>query len=166
MQLCYKCTFFHKRIYVLSSCVLILAVKRMRSYKYNCVHATSFACSTGTSTLSYDRPAQCYCRMLSIDDSRGHCRWWYIHLSGGMQPQGSWPICSAVYSLKFPMCLKSSISSFFNFPLAVSSNGGLSTYKKCWNSIFNKQWFLSCEEEVSDYFTPAHAYGVIKASVL
>ena len=45
--------------------------KRMRSYKYNPVHTTSFACSTGTSTISYDWPAQCYCRLLSTDGCRG-----------------------------------------------------------------------------------------------
>ena len=37
---------------------------------YNHVHATSIACSTGTSTLSYDRPAQCYCQLLLTDSSR------------------------------------------------------------------------------------------------
>ena len=42
----------------------------MRSYKYNRVHAASFACSTDTSTLSYDQPAQCYRRLLSTDGSR------------------------------------------------------------------------------------------------
>ena len=55
--LSYKHTFFHKCIATFFLC-LILAVKCMRSYKYNSVHTTGFACSTGTGTLSYDHPAQ------------------------------------------------------------------------------------------------------------
>ena len=43
----------------------------MHSYKYSCVQAGSFECSTGTSILSYDWVAQCYCRLLSTDGSRG-----------------------------------------------------------------------------------------------
>ena len=43
----------------------------MRSYKYSCVQAGSFECSAGTSTLSYDRVAQCYCQLLSTEGSRG-----------------------------------------------------------------------------------------------
>ena len=42
----------------------------MHSYKYNHMHAGSFACSTGTSTLSYDQSAQCYCWLVSTDGSR------------------------------------------------------------------------------------------------
>ena len=90
----------------------------MRSYKYNRVHATSFACSTGTSTLSYDRPAQCYCRLLPTDGSRGLRAIaddrTFIWAVGCNLEDRSWPTCSALCSPKPPVFLKSSISSFFS----------------------------------------------------
>ena len=90
----------------------------MHSYKYNCEHTTSFACNTGTSTLSYDQPAQCYCRMLPTDGSRGlraitNGRT-FIWAVGCNLEDRPWPTCSALYSPKPPVFLKSSISSFFS----------------------------------------------------
>ena len=42
----------------------------MGPYEHNCKHTASFTHRTGPSTLSYDKPAQCYCYLLSTDGSR------------------------------------------------------------------------------------------------
>ena len=97
---------------------LILAVERMRSYKYNRVHTTSFACSTGTITLSCDRPTQYYYRLLPTDGSRGlraiadDCT--FIWAVGCNLEDWLWPTCSALHSPKPLVFLKSSISGFFS----------------------------------------------------
>ena len=73
----------------------------MRSYKNNHMDTTRFTHRTGTSTLSYGRPAQCYCRLLSIDSSRAHAygQQLYIYLSDGSDATSKIMAHSAVYSL-------------------------------------------------------------------
>ena len=109
----------------------------MRSYKYNRVHTTSFACSTDTSTLSYDRSAQCYCWLLPTDGSRGlraiadDCRFiWAVGCNFGDR---SWPTCSALYSPNL-QCF-SNPRFPVSFPLTMSSNIYLATqvYGMCLN---------------------------------
>ena len=87
---------------------LILVVERMRSYKNNRVNANSFACSTGTSTLSYDQPAQCYCQLLSRNGSKGPSSM-IVHSTSRIMVS-----LSAIYSPKLTVFLESSISTFLS----------------------------------------------------